>query len=215
MLSHFRKRAARYIKKDVALGLIAIAIVLMILSPLSTSAFFKMQDNSAPQAAASKTAPYCGIDEQDLQFGTPCGEAVYLGTFKGRRLYTLPEQPVIATWHNGYREDKIAVSTNAASGAENTQNLAMQEDSNAPYRAARICAMQGPSWYLPSRQELQFIYHLAKAHNPAFLPRAKYWSSSVHQHNPRLVHFVDFSEGLRARSNPPVLEYYVKCIRSD
>lgn len=208
------KHITRYIRKDILLWLIAIVVVVASLSPLSTSAFHQVHNWTASYEASEKP-PFCGIDAAELEIGMSCGNAVYLGSFKGRRLYTLPAQPVVATWHNGFKEGPISIKTDKFSGFANTRNLAFSEDHNAPYRAARICAMHGADWYLPSWQELEFIYQAAAHKGLNFLPAAKYWSSSVHKFNAKLVYYVDFSEGLMARSNPPRLSYYVKCVRTD
>jgi len=162
---------------------------------------------SAPPPVGCVAMPNIGDAEAD---GTK-----YAGNFGGNVLCTTPADAGSNTWNVGVVGNTWFVpALSNTDGQSNTTQIAAFAGAGSPYKAATVCENATDNghddWYLPSMDELAYIYG-NKADIGGFAAD-KYWSStSTDCHRAKSYNFGAGAESNCLREH----NHKIRCIRHD
>lgn len=152
----------------------------------------------AAGGGATPCGPYLDCDLPLLTPGQKCtyADIIYVGISGGNRIYTTAANIASAPFNNGTNNWTVTGVTSTSDGLANTNTLVALVDAGTPYRAAVNCRQLGPDWYLPAKDELEFLYNnrTLGALNGT-LPTGNEYVSSTEASNAN-VWLLDFATGV-------------------
>jgi len=89
----------------------------------------------------------------DLSIGEGCGNTIYAGSYNGYRLYTTPSSFSPMVWQ---QTPYVTTNTTSTDGLANTNTIISLVSGSS---AASACRALGEKWFLPTAEELVYLYN--------------------------------------------------------